>query len=99
LDAVLTATATRGDLAITVTERGELESSQSLQVNCEVEGGGKLVTISPEGTRVKKGDEVARFDTDALSKAINIQEVKRGQADGKFKAAQSELEVQKNKAE
>jgi HlyD family secretion protein len=99
LDALLTATATRGDLAIMVTERGELESSQSLQVNCEIEGGGKLVTISPEGTRVKKGDEVARFDTDALSKAINIQEVKLGQAVGKIKTAQSELEVQKNKAE
>ena len=64
---------------------------------CEVEGGGKIATIVPEGTRVKKGDEVARFDTDALQKAINEQEVKWEQADGKVKAAQSELEVQKNK--
>ncbi len=96
---VLTATVTRGDLVITVTERGELESSQSLQVNCEIEGGGKLVTILPEGTKVTKGQEVAKFDTDAVSKAINLQEVKCEQAVGKIKTAQGELEVQKNKAD
>jgi HlyD family secretion protein len=96
---VLTAKVTRGDLVITVTERGELESSQSLQVNCEIEGGGKLVTILPEGTKVTKGQEVARFDTDALSKAISLQDVKREQAVGKIKTAEGELEVQKNKAD
>jgi HlyD family secretion protein len=96
---VLTAAARRGDLVLTVVERGELESAQSVQVVCEIEGGGKLVTIVSEGTRVSKGEEVARFDTDALQKAINEQEVKWEAAEGKVKAAQSELEVQKNKAD
>ena len=99
MEPVLTAPVNRGDLVITVTERGELESSQSLQINCEIEGGGKLVNILPEGTKVTKGQEVARFDIDALSKAINLQEVKCGQADGKIKTAQGDLEVQKNKAD
>jgi RND family efflux transporter MFP subunit len=94
---VITARATRGDLVIPVTDRGELESAQSEQVVCEVEGGGKIATIVPEGTRVKKGDEVARFDTDALQKSINEQTIKWEQAVNKAKAAQSELEVQKNK--
>jgi HlyD family secretion protein len=96
---VLTAVASRGDLVITVSDRGELESSQSVQMLCEVEGGGKLVTIVPEGTPVKKGDEVAVFDTDALQKGINEQEVKWEQAEGKEQSARGELEVQKNKAE
>jgi RND family efflux transporter MFP subunit len=96
---VLTAPATRGDLVITVTDRGELESSKSVQVVCEVEGGGKLATILPEGTRVKKDDEVCRFDTDSLFKSINEQEVKWEQAEGKVKTATSELEVTRNKAE
>jgi HlyD family secretion protein len=96
---VLTAPARRGDLVLTVVDRGELESAQSVQAVCEVEGGGKLVTIVAEGTRVKKGDEVARFDTDALQKAISEQEVKWETAEGKVKTAVSELEVQKNKAE
>lgn len=94
---VITARATRGDLVIPVTDRGELESAQSEQVVCEVEGGGKIATIVPEGTRVKKGDEVARFDTDALQKAVNEQTIKWEQAVNKAKAALSELEVQKNK--
>src|SRR5687767_12451534 len=83
---VLTAGVVRGDLVITVSDRGELESAQSVQVVCEVEGGGKLVTIIPEGTKVKKGDEVARFDTDALLKSITEQGVKWEQAEGKVKA-------------
>ncbi len=95
---VLTAPVVRGELVITVTERGELESSQSIQVNCEIEGGGKLATILPEGTRVTKGQEVARFDVDALSKSINQQEVKWELAEAKVKTAEGDLEVQKNKA-
>ncbi len=53
--AVITAAVERGDLPITVVERGELESSKSVEVRCEVEGKEtKLVTILPEGTAVKK---------------------------------------------
>ncbi|MBX9579976.1 MAG: efflux RND transporter periplasmic adaptor subunit [Gemmataceae bacterium] len=96
---VLTATATRGALPIVVSDKGELESSESVMGRCEVEGGGKLVSILPEGTQVKKGDSVAKFDTDVLQKGINEQEVKWETAEGKLKAAASELEVQKNKAE
>ena len=99
LDDVLTAVATRGNLPVTVTDRGELESAQSLQVVCEIEGGGKLVTIVKEGTQVEKDEEVARFDTDTLQNNVNMQQVKWEQAEGRLKASQSELEVQKNKAE
>jgi RND family efflux transporter MFP subunit len=84
---------------ILVADKGELESAQSVQGVCEMEGGGKLVTIVAEGTPVKKGEVVAKFDTDTLQKGVNEQEVKWEQADGKVKATTSELEVQKNKAE
>ncbi|MCI0641754.1 MAG: efflux RND transporter periplasmic adaptor subunit [Gemmataceae bacterium] len=96
---VLTATAAKGDLVITVVERGELESAKSTQVVCEVEGGGKLASIVAEGTRVKKDQEVLRFDVDVLLKSINEQEVKWEQAEGKAKTAKAELEVQRNKSE
>jgi RND family efflux transporter MFP subunit len=96
---LITAVATRGDLVINVTERGELDSAKSIQVVCEIEGGGKIASIVPEGTRVKKDEEVVRFDADILHKNINEQEVKWEQAEGKVKTATSELEVQKNKAE
>ena len=88
---VLDAAAAKGELKVTVTDRGELESAESVQVTCELEGGGKITTIVPEGTAVKKGDEVCRLDTDAVTKALNEQEVKFEQAEGKLKAAKSEL--------
>ncbi len=88
---VLDAAAAKGELKVSVTDRGELESAESVQAMCELEGGGKITTIVPEGTAVKKGDEIARLDTDAVTKALNEQEVKFEQAEGKLKAARSEL--------
>jgi RND family efflux transporter MFP subunit len=96
----VTAMAARGDLPIVVTERGELESSKTTTVKCEVEVDAiKIVSVLPEGTRLKKGQEVLRFDADKLTKNLAEQEVKYELADGKYKAAVQELEVQKNKAE
>jgi RND family efflux transporter MFP subunit len=96
---VLTAVATRGNLPVIVTDRGELESAQSVQVICEIDGGGKLVSIVPEGTRVTKGSEVGRFDTQQIQDEIKKQAVQLEQAEGKVKSTESELEVQRNKAE
>jgi HlyD family secretion protein len=94
----LTATVVRGDLPVVVTERGELDSTKSETVRCDVEVKEiKLVTIVPEGTRVSKGEEVARFDTDELKNKYAEQEVKWKTADGKAKGAAGDLEVQTNK--
>ncbi len=96
---VLAATAVVGDLPIAVVERGELESAQSVEVRCEVDGREiKLVSILPEGTPVKKDQEVGRYDVDAIDKLIAEQSVKSEQAEGKARAARAELEVQENKA-
>jgi RND family efflux transporter MFP subunit len=97
--AEITGSVTRGLLPITVTERGELESSKTVDVRCEVEGYQiKIVTIVPEGTRVTKDQEVVTFDTDQLKRQHDDQEVKWKTAEGKAKACKGELEVQKNKA-
>jgi RND family efflux transporter MFP subunit len=88
---VLDAAAARGELTVSVTDRGELESAESTDVRCELEGGGKITSIVAEGTAVKKGDEMCKLDTDAVTKTLNEQEVKYEQAEGKLKAAKSEL--------
>jgi RND family efflux transporter MFP subunit len=94
------ATASRGNLLITVAERGELESTKTVDVRCEVEGReNKIVWIIPEGTRVTKGEKVLTFDTERINKEKADQEVKVKQAEGKAKAAKGDLEVAKNKAE
>jgi RND family efflux transporter MFP subunit len=96
----ITMPVSRASLSIVVTERGELESSETVDARCEVEGAqNKIVTILPEGTRVKKGDVVVTFDADQLNRTYADQEVKWKTAEGKAKADKGELEVQKNKAE
>ena len=95
---VLTAPVVRGDLPVTVTERGELDSIKSVMVRCDVEAKEiKLVSIVPEGTHVKKGDVVAQLDTDELKRRSAEQEVKWKTAEAKSLAAIGDLEVQKNK--
>lgn len=99
LERPVTATATRGELKITITDRGELESINAVQVVCELKGGGKLVSIIDEGKRVQKGDEVAKLDTDQLARQMNEQDVKWQTAEGKVKSNRSKLAQAKNKAE
>src|SRR5207237_466901 len=61
-------------------------------------GGAKIATIVSEGTRVKKGEEICKFDANQLTEAINKQEVLWEQAEGKAKASKSDFEAQKDKA-
>jgi RND family efflux transporter MFP subunit len=97
--AEITALVVRTDLPIAVTERGELESSKTTDVRCEVEGyQNKIVMIVPEGTHVKKDQVVVTFDTDQLKRQHDDQEVKWKTAEGRAKAAKGALEVEKNKA-
>lgn len=98
-DRPVTATISRGELKITISDRGELESIDAVQVMCDLKGGGKLVSIIDEGKRVKKGDEVARLDTDVLARQQNEQDVKWQTAEGKVKSCRSKLAQAKNKAE
>lgn len=96
----LTGTVVRAHLPISVTERGELESSQKVDVICEVEGHqNKIVEIQAEGTNVTKGQVVVRFDADELSRSYSEQEITVRQAEAKAKVAKDDLAVQKNKAE
>ena len=97
---VITAPVARGDLPVTVTERGELDSMKSVMVRCEVEVKEiKLVSITPEGTKVSKNDEVGRLDADELKRRASEQEVKWKTAESKALSAASDLEVQRNKEE
>jgi len=63
-------TVTAGDLPITVTERGNLESQSNIEILCEVddiEGDGivgtQILSIVPNGTSVAQGDLLIEFDS------------------------------------
>ena len=55
-----------GQPAGDVIERGTLESSENEDVYCQVEGQTTIISILPEGTRVKKGELVCELDSPAL---------------------------------
>ena len=95
----ITALVKLGNLPIIVTEKGELESAKTVDARSEVEGSVKIVSITAEGSNVKKGDVVVTFDMDQLNRDYANQEIKLRQAEGKAKACLGELEVAKNKAE
>jgi len=66
----LTHTITRGELIITVTEQGTLESADNTQVKCRVRGHNTIIWVIESGTVVKPGDELVRLDTLAIEDAI-----------------------------
>ena len=67
----LTHTITRGDLIVTVTEQGTLESSENTEIKCKVRGESTVIWVIEGGTEVKPGDELVRLDTLAIEDAIS----------------------------
>ena len=88
----------RGTLSVIVTAGGELQSSKSVDVVCEAEGQQiKIVEMLPEGTPVKAGQVVMKFDTADLRKALVESQIKVMRAQTALKTAQEELKIQANK--
>jgi multidrug efflux pump subunit AcrA (membrane-fusion protein) len=67
----LTYTIARGDLRVTVTEQGNLESSESTEIKCKVRGLNTVIWVVESGTMVKAGDELVRIDTLYIQEQID----------------------------
>ncbi len=68
----LTHRVTRGDLAVTVTEQGTLESSTNTEVKCKVRGGRiPILWVIPSGSVVQPGDELARLETHEFDERLS----------------------------
>ncbi|MCP4453827.1 MAG: hypothetical protein GY809_20390 [Planctomycetes bacterium] len=72
-DSVLTHAVTRGDLVVTVTEQGTLESSNNTEIKCKVRGWSLVTWVIEGGTVVEAGDELVRLDTKRIEDAISQQ--------------------------
>lgn len=72
---VLTHEAQTGELLITVTEEGNVESASNVEVKCQVAGGSSILWIIPDGEQVKKGDKLVELDSSALEEQINTQRI------------------------
>ena len=89
-----------GTLRIVVTERGNIESSVTVNGICEINATQiKIIQLVPEGTNVKKGDIVCKFDSSEIDKNIAQQAIKCKQAGARIDTTRQEMEIQRNKGE
>lgn len=58
----MTHVVTRGNLLVTVTEQGTLESAENLEIKSQVRGYNAVLWIVDSGTFVNEGDELVRLD-------------------------------------
>jgi HlyD family secretion protein len=71
----MTYTVKRGDLLVTVTEDGSLESAENVDIKCEVAGGTTIVWIIEDGKKVTEGAELLRLDGSKLSEDVGVQKI------------------------
>jgi HlyD family secretion protein len=75
LGPLLTHPIARGDLVVSVTEQGTLESSSNTEIKCRVKGGSTVLWVIETGSEVQPGDELVRLDTSTIEETINQQEI------------------------
>ena len=71
-NSAITYEVTRGDLPVTITEQGSLESSNNTEIKSKVRGFNTVTWVIPSGTVVKPGDELVRLDTKVLEENLSL---------------------------
>lgn len=72
---ILTHEVTKGDLLITVTEDGNIESANNVDVKCQVAGGSSILWIIEDGKEVEEGEKLVVLDSSALEEQISTQRI------------------------
>src|SRR5262249_34308846 len=90
----------RGDVVLTVVERGTLEPVNARSVTCRVraraQGGGAATTIKwlvEQGSFVKKGQLVVELDDSALQEQLKTQQVTVDDRKAQLAQAENELKI------
>lgn len=71
LEALPTHTITRGELVVSVTEQGTLESSNNTEIKCRVRGSSIITFVIDSGTEVRAGDVLVKLETLAIEEEIS----------------------------
>ena len=61
----------RGDLEVSITEQGLLESAENTEIKCKVRGRNTVLWIIESGSVVQKGDELLRLDSSFIEEQID----------------------------
>ncbi|MCK5804559.1 MAG: efflux RND transporter periplasmic adaptor subunit [Lentisphaeria bacterium] len=87
-----------GPLLISVTEAGTVKPREQVIIKSSVEGRVTILSLVPEGKRVKKGDVLVELDTSNLVDKKVDQEIKVQNAVASHVQSRENLEVVKNQA-
>lgn len=80
-----------------VVEQGDIESQSTVTGNCEIQNGeSKVIFLAPEGSQVKKGDIVVKFDPSEFVEAVSERESRVNEQLAEVETAKQELAVQKD---
>jgi len=92
--------AQKRDFAVVVRMVGELDAAKPLVISSGIKGErGKIIQIIEEGTRVQKGDLLARFDPTPFEDEVAKLKMKLVEAAAAVKANQQNLSWEKTEAE
>lgn len=91
--------AKKGPLTISVLESGTIKSREQIIIKNECEGRSQIITLVPEGTRVKKGDLLFELDASETEDEKIEQEIRVQNIEAAYINATENLAVVKNQAE
>ena len=94
-----TARAVRDRLVVSITESGEIDAKESVDIRCEVEGMSTIVWAVEEGSVVKEGDKLVELDSADLEELVQTQEMKYNTAKAAFEKSDKTYAIQKSTRE
>jgi HlyD family secretion protein len=89
----------RGPLTISIIQSGTIKAREMTIIKNEVEGRTSVISLIPEGTRVKKGDLLVELDASTLVDNRLDQQIRVQNAEASYVGSKENLEVVKNQAQ
>lgn len=90
---MLTHTVQRGEMLVTVTEDGNVESAKNVEIKCQVAGGTSILWIVKDGSQAKQGEKLVELDASQLDDQINAQKITYEKARSALVQAEKDLQV------
>ena len=88
----------RGPLTISFVESGTIKAREQIIIKNELEGRTSIISLIPEGTRVKKGDLLVELDGSSLEDEKIDQEIRVQNAEASYIGANENFAVVENQA-
>jgi HlyD family secretion protein len=88
----------RGPLTISFVESGTIKAKEQIIIKNEVEGRTSIISLIPEGTRVKNGDLLVELDASSLEDQKIDQEIRVQNAEASYISSKENLAVAENQA-